>query len=173
MAFKIPVPMPLKIRAVPFSRMETQRRVSPRTANHPRVILCRALKASPNDCPSGRDSDGIDATVLVTNVAAEERTKQGTGQIVHGDLARSISLKRPGIKATTHDASLKCRSVDNHRFGSVIPVAKTHDVDIASGGIDAPHHSLIIAKEEDGKRSDAIDGDQEGSLLKAVDKVEF
>ena len=56
------------------------------TANHPGVILRGALKASANDCPSGCDGDGIDATESITNVAAEQGTKQSTGQVVHRDL---------------------------------------------------------------------------------------
>ena len=48
-------------------------------------------------------------------------------------------------------------------------MAKAHDLDVASGGVYSPHHTVIIAEEENGECSNAVDGDQEGSLLKAVD----
>ncbi len=157
-AFRIPVPIPLKIRAVLFSRLETQCQPSSHTADHPRMVLRRALKASPDDCPNGRDGDRVDTTEFVTDVATEKGTKQGTGQIVHSDL--KTSARTAGPKETTHNASLERRSVDHDRLGSVIVVAKLHDVDVASRSVYSSHDSLIIAKEEDGKCSDAVDGDQ-------------
>ena len=133
MAFKIPVPMPLKIRAVRFSLLQTSIKVLSRTANHPRRILCGALKASPNNCPGGRDGDRIDATESVTNGATNKGTKKCTGQVVHRDL--EVSARTAASWGLTHNASLKRRSVDGHGLGSIIPMAKVHDVDIASGGV--------------------------------------
>ena len=133
MAFRIPVPMPLKIRAVHFSVLQTAIEVLSRTANHPSRILCGALKASPNDCPSGRDGDRIDATKFVTNGAPNKGTNKCTGQVVHSDLG--VSARTAGSLGLTHNASLEGRSVDGHRLGSIIPMAKVHDVDVASGSI--------------------------------------
>ena len=133
MAFKIPVPMPLKIRAVRFSLWQTPIEVLSRTANHPRRILCGALQASPNDGPSGRDGDRIDATESVPNGAPDKGTEKCTGQVVHSDLG--ISARTAGSLEITHNATLKRRSVDGNRFGSIIPMAKVHNVDVASGRI--------------------------------------
>ena len=170
-AFRIPVPIPLKIRAVLFSRLEVQCQQPSHTADHPRMVLRRALKTSPDNCPNGRDGDRVDATEFVADVATEEGTKEGTGQIVYRDL--KTSARTAGPKAATHNASLECRSVDHDRLGSGVVVAKVHDVDVASRSVYSSHDSLIIAKEEDGKGSDAVDGDQQGSLFKAVDEVKF
>ena len=125
--------MPLKIRAVRFSSLQISIKILLRTANHPRRILCGALKASPDDCPGGRNRDRIDATESVTNGATNKGTKKCTGQVVHSDL--EVSARTAGSLGLTHNASLKRRSVDGHRLGSIIPMAKVHDVDIASGGI--------------------------------------
>lgn len=110
MAFRIPVPMPLKTRALRFSLMKRPSEVLPRTANHPRRILCGALQASPNDGPSGRDGDRIDATKSVTNGAPNKGTNKCTGQVVHSDLG--ISARTAGSLGFTHNASLKRRSVN-------------------------------------------------------------
>ena len=133
MAFRIPVPIPLKIRAEHFSLLRKPSEVLSRTANHPREILCGALKASPNTCPSGRDGDRIDATESVTNGAPNKGTKKCTGQVVHSDLG--ISARTTRSLGLTHDATLERRSVDGHRLGSIIPMAKVHNVDVASGRI--------------------------------------
>ena len=133
MAFRIPVPMPLKIRATCFSLLKRPNKIQSRTANHPRRILCGALKASPNDSPSGRDGDRIDATESVTNGAPNKGTKKCTGQVVHSDLG--ISARTAGSLGLTHNASLKRRLVDGHRLGGIIPMAKIHNVDVASGRI--------------------------------------
>lgn len=119
---------------------------------------------------------------------------------------------------------MKGRFVNDHRIGSVVPVPKFHDVDVASGGIDPSHDfdfglsippltyksvedksevhwgnrgillprydlglhmryrlgslgnshtALVIAEEEHRWCGDAVDGDQQGSLFKAVDQVEL
>ena len=51
-------------------------------------------------------------------------------------------------------------------------MTETHEDDKKSGGIYSSHYPLIVAKEKDGKCSDAVDGDEEGSFLKAMDNVE-
>ena len=77
------------------------------------------------------------------------------------------------MRQNTHNASLKGRFVDDHRLGNIVPVAKAHDIDVASGGVYSSHHTLIIAKEENRESSNAVDGDQKCSLLKAMDQVEL
>lgn len=53
-------------------------------------------------------------------------------------------------------------------------MTELHDVDrIVDGNVDASHHTLIIAKEEYGKTSYAIDRDQEPALLVAVNDIVF
>ena len=133
MAFRIPVPMPLKIRAVHFSLLQGPNEVPSRTANHPRRILCGALKASSNNGPSGRDGDRIDATKSVTDGAPNKGTKKCTGQVVHSNLG--ISARTAESLGHTYNASLERRSVDVYRLGSIIPMAKVHNVDVASGRI--------------------------------------
>ena len=52
-------------------------------------------------------------------------------------------------------------------------MAKLHDIDcIVDGYVDATHHALVVAKEEDGQATHAIDGNEEGALLVAMDDIE-
>lgn len=52
-------------------------------------------------------------------------------------------------------------------------MAKLHNIDrIVDGYIDATHHALIVAKEEYGQATHAINSNEEGALLIAMDDVE-
>lgn len=42
---------------------------------------------------------------------------------------------------------------------------------VVLGAIDTTHHTLVIPEEEDGKRSDAVDGYEKAALLKLVDHI--
>lgn len=42
---------------------------------------------------------------------------------------------------------------------------------VVFGIVDSAHHSLVIAKEEDGQASDAVDGNQQAPLFQLMDHV--
>lgn len=85
-AFNMPVPMPLKIRAATFNYLQELLSGLLRTTDHPRIVLSRALKASADNRPSGGDSNRIDAPKSITDVATKEGAKKSTWQVVHGNL---------------------------------------------------------------------------------------
>ena len=85
-AFNMPVPIPLKIRAATFQLSANILSELLRTADHPGMILSRALKASTDNRPSGRDSNSVYASEFITDVTTEEGAKKSTWQVVHSDL---------------------------------------------------------------------------------------
>ena len=77
-AFKMPVHIPLKIRAAIFSCLRTPSLVLSRTADHPGMVLSGALKASADNRPSGRDSNSVYAPEFITNIATEKGAEKSS-----------------------------------------------------------------------------------------------
>lgn len=86
-AFNMPVPIPLKIRAATFNCLQIWLSGLLRTTDHPGIVLSRALEAGTDNRLSGGDGDSVDAPVSITNVATEEGAKKSTWQVVHGNLS--------------------------------------------------------------------------------------
>lgn len=72
MAFKIPVPIPLKTRAIrgQHSTQVPQLLAVELTAKHPICILSRTLESSTDDSPNTGEGDGLDTSVFVAKPAA-------------------------------------------------------------------------------------------------------
>ena len=85
----------------------------------------------------------------------------------------TISLFHKERERATHNTTLEQTIVDNDLCCSRIDMAKLHNIDcIVDGYVDATHHALIVAKEEYGQATHAIDSNKEGALLIAMDDVE-
>lgn len=67
--------------------------------------------------------------------------------------------------ATTYNASLKERFVDDDGARRLIPMAEAHEAGIAAVAVDTAHDTLVVAEEEDGQAGHEVDGDQERALL--------
>ena len=68
-------------------------------------------------------------------------------------------------RGVTHDTSLKEWLGNCNYAGRFIEVAKAHDVGVAAVAVDTAHDTLVITEEEDGKAGDAVDNDEESTLL--------
>ena len=137
------------------------------SADHPVVVLGRALKAGTENGPASTESDCLDTPIAVTERAPDETTHEGT-EIVDGNLLQ-VSKNVCGLCPSdemTHDASLEESVGDDRCASDRIRVAKFHGfVVVIRGVVDTSHHTLIITEEEDTETGHAIDGDQQASLL--------
>ena len=53
-------------------------------------------------------------------------------------------------------------------------MTELHDVDgVIDGHADATHHTLVIAEEEDGQATQAINSDEQRALLVVVDHIKL
>ena len=68
-------------------------------------------------------------------------------------------------RKVTHDTSLKEWLGNCNYAGRLIEVAKAHDVGVAAVAVDTAHDTLVITEEEDGKTGNAVDKDEECTLL--------
>lgn len=118
------------------------------------MVHSRALQRGPEDGPHSADGDSLDAAELVADPAAEQAAAQGA-QVVD-----------------RNDAALQERVGDDGLVGHRVDVAETHEVDVVLGVVDAAHHALVIAEEEDGQGGDAVDGDEQLPLLEEVGDIE-
>ena len=70
-----------------------------------------------------------------------------------------------GGSEVTHDTSLK-EWLGNCNYSCLlIKVAKAHDGGVAAVAVNTAHDTLVITEEEDGKAGDAVDSDEERTLL--------
>lgn len=120
------------------------------------MILSRALQARPQNTPRSTERNSLNPPNLFSKPAAEQRTYQRP-QIVH-----------------RHDSALQQAVGDHRRVERAVDscsVSESHDVDVVLGIVDAAHHALVVAEEEDRETSDAIDGDEKLALLERVGDV--
>lgn len=96
------------------------------------MVHSRALQTRADDSPHRSERDGLDPADLVADPAAAEAAKQGA-EVVHGD-----------------DAALQQAVGDDGLLGDGVDVAEAHQVDVVLGVVDAAHHALVVAEEEDG-----------------------
>jgi len=166
MAFRIPVPIPFKVRARAISEKLTLTVVwrKERTAEHPIRVLGRALKSCTDNGPHRSKSNSLDTSISVTEPSSEERSEQGARKIIDRDLLR-LRLWCWFGDGQTDNASLKERLIDRDQALLSIIVAKAHCLSVVSVGVDTSHHTLVISEEEDGQASDGVDCYQECSFL--------
>lgn len=125
------------------------------TADHPFMILGRALQTRTQDSPSGAHSYGLDSSHAISQPATNQTTDQRP-QIIDG-----------------HNPTLQ-QGIGDHRGQLAIfhfGVAKLHDVDIVLCIVHTSHHSLVIPEEKNGKRRDTVDCDEKPALLQLVDDI--
>lgn len=109
--------------------------------DHPGVVHGRGLESSTEDSPGSTESDCLNTSILVAEPAADQAAYQ-SADVVDGDYA-----------------SLEQRVVNDRSPCLRVWMAEVHGfVVVILGAIDATHHTLVITEEEDGKRSDAVDG---------------
>ena len=124
------------------------------TANHPVVVLSRALEGSTDNSPSSTKTNGLDTSISITERTANETAHEST-KVVDRD-----------------DASLKKSVCDIWSSGLLVQSTQPHGILIVVDGvINTAHHALIITEEEDGETGDAVDGDEQASLFQLVDNI--
>ena len=73
----------------------------------------------------------------------------------------------------TYDATLKQAVMDDDLSRTGRHRSEFHDFDgIIDGHINTAHHTLVVTEEEDSQAAHAIDGDEQGLLLIAMDDIE-
>lgn len=125
------------------------------TADHPVMILGRALQTRTQDSPNRAHSNGLDSSHTISQPTTKQTAEQRP-QIVDG-----------------HNSTLQ-QGIGDHRGQLAIfhfGVAKLHDVDIVLCIVHTSHHSLVISEEKNGKRCDTVDCDQKPALLQLVDDI--
>lgn len=137
------------------------------TEDHPYVILSRGLKGRTEDGPRSTKCNCLNTAKSISERTSDETSNQ-SAEIVNRDLQRSDTPEQKQTK--THDSSLQKRIVDDRPIWAL--VAEFHNVVVVIFGIvDPAHHSLVITKKEDGQASNAIDSNQQATLLQLMDHV--
>lgn len=117
------------------------------------MTLRRALQPRPQNPPGRTQRNRLDP--------AHPLPYPSPGQGAH---------QRPQV-IHAHDAALQQTIRDDGRVGRSVnrlDVSDAHQFDVIFRIVDAAHHALVVAEEEDGEPGYKVDGDEEGALLQGV-----
>ena len=120
------------------------------------MILSGGLETRSEDSPSRTSCNGSYSAYLLTNPSSEQSSDQ-CSKIVH-----------------TNNATLQQRIGNNGGIGMTVnslSVSKPHPVDVLLSIVYTTHHTLVIAKEEDGQACNAVDGNEKLALLELVGNI--
>ena len=124
------------------------------SADHPGVILSGSLECGSDDGPTSSETDCLDAAITITKPTTDETADEST-EVVDGD-----------------DTPLKKSVVDDWGARFRVRMTKLHGLLIVIHcTVDATHHTLVIAEEEDGETSNAVDSNEKATLLEFVDHI--
>ena len=124
------------------------------SADHPHVVLSRSLKCGSDDSPTSSETNCLDTAVTITKPTTDETAHEST-EIVDGD-----------------DTTLEESVVDDRGARFRVRMTELHSrLIIIHCTVNATHHTLVIAEEEDGETSNAVDSNEKATLFEFVDHI--